>query len=76
MITAPITLTEDKTIRDALEVTARYRIGGVPIVTGDGYLVGLITNRDLKYENNLELPVTARMTPGDKLITACSRNYT
>ena len=34
MITAPITLTEDKTIRDALEVTARYRIGGVPIVTG------------------------------------------
>ena len=70
MITAPITLTEDKTIRDALEVTARYRIGGVPIVTGEGHLVGLITNRDLKYEDNLELPVTARMTPGAKLITA------
>ncbi len=70
MITAPITLTADKTIRDALHVTARYHIGGVPIVTKDGYLVGLITNRDLKYENNLELPVTARMTPKDKLITA------
>ncbi len=70
MITAPITLTEDKTIRDALEVTARYRIGGVPIVTREGHLVGLITNRDLKYEDNLELPVTARMTPGAKLITA------
>ncbi len=70
MITAPITLTQDKTIRDALEVTARYRIGGVPIVTEDGCLVGLITNRDLKYEDNLSLPVTARMTPGDKLITA------
>ena len=70
MITAPITLTEDKTIRDALEVTARYRIGGVPIVTENGYLVGLITNRDLKYEDNLSLPVTARMTPGDQLITA------
>ena len=37
MITAPITLTADKTIRDALEVTARYRIGGVPIVTENGY---------------------------------------
>lgn len=70
MITAPITLSEDKTIRDALEVTARYRIGGVPIVTRAGPLVGLITNRDLKYEDNLELPVTARMTPGAKLITA------
>ena len=70
MITAPITLTADKTIRDALEITARYRIGGVPIVTDDGYLVGLITNRDLKYEDNLSLPVTARMTPGDQLITA------
>ena len=70
MITAPITLTADKTIQDALQVTARYHIGGVPIVTEDGYLVGLITNRDLKYEDNLELPVTARMTPKDKLITA------
>ena len=70
MITAPITLTQEKTIRHALDVTARYRIGGVPIVTDDGYLVGLITNRDLKYEDNLDLPVTARMTPGEKLITA------
>jgi IMP dehydrogenase len=70
MIIDPITLTPDKKVRDALELTARYRIGGVPIITEDGYLVGLITNRDLKYENNLELPVTARMTPGKELITA------
>ncbi len=70
MISDPITLTPDKRIRDALEISARYRIGGVPIVREDGYLVGLITNRDLKYEDNLDLPVTARMTPGDKLITA------
>ena len=70
MITAPITLTEEKTIRDALAITARYSIGGVPIVRADGRLVGLITNRDLKYEDNLDLPVTARMTPGDKLLTA------
>ena len=70
MITSPITLTADKTIRDALDITSRYRIGGVPIITEDGYLVGLITNRDLKYEEDLGLPVTDRMTPGDELITA------
>ena len=70
MINDPITLTPDKTIRDALEISSRYRIGGVPIVKEGGYLVGLITNRDLKYEDNLDLPVTARMTPADKLITA------
>ena len=70
MINDPITLTEEKTIRDALDISARYHIGGVPIVRDDGYLVGLITNRDLKYETDLDLPVTARMTPGEKLITA------
>lgn len=70
MINDPITLTPDKTIRDALDISSRYRIGGVPIVGEGGYLVGLITNRDLKYEDNLDLPVTARMTPADKLITA------
>ena len=37
-------------------MTERYHIGGVPIVTKDGYLVGLITNRDLKYEENLDHP--------------------
>ena len=70
MIADPITLTPDKTVRDALEVTARYRIGGVPIVTVEGYLVGMITNRDLKYEENLDLPVTELMTPSERLTTA------
>ena len=70
MIEDPITLTPDRTVRDALDVTARYRIGGVPIVTQEGYLVGLITNRDLKYEEDLDLPVTELMTPSDQLITA------
>ncbi|WP_238314884.1 CBS domain-containing protein, partial [Methylobacterium crusticola] len=57
-------------VGEALEVLERYRIGGIPIVTEDRYLVGLITNRDLKYEENLELPVTELMTPGEQLITA------
>ncbi len=70
MIFDPITLTADKTVSDALDVAARYRIGGVPIVTAEGYLLGMITNRDLKYEENRDLPVTELMTPSEELITA------
>jgi IMP dehydrogenase len=70
MIEHPITLTPDKTVADALEVTAFYRIGGVPIISEDGILVGMITNRDLKYEENYDTPVTKLMTPLDELITA------
>ena len=47
-----------------------YEVGGVPIVTAEGYLVGMITNRDLKYEEDRELPVTELMTPSEQLITA------
>jgi len=70
MIEHPITLTSDKTVADALEVTAFYKIGGVPIVSEDGVLIGMITNRDLKYEDNYDTPVTKLMTPLEKLVTA------
>jgi len=70
MIKKPITLTPDKKVRDALEVTAKYHIGGVPITTKEGYLIGIITNRDLKYEENLDLPLTDLMTPREELIVA------
>ena len=70
MIEHPITLTSDKTVADALEVTAFYKIGGVPIVSEDGILIGMITNRDLKYEDNYDTPVTQLMTPFEKLVTA------
>ena len=70
MIEHPITLTPDKTVADALEVTAFYRIGGVPIISEDGILVGMITNRDLKYEENYDTPVTKLMPPLNKLVTA------
>ena len=70
MIVDPITLTPDKKVHDALNLTARYRIGGIPIVTKDGHLVGMITNRDLKYEEDPDLPVTELMTPSEQLVTA------
>lgn len=70
MIKNPVTLTSDKKVKDALDIAAQYHIGGIPITREDGYLVGLITNRDMKYEENLDLPVTELMTPREELIVA------
>lgn len=70
MITNPITLNPHKTVGDAHKLAAKFRIGGVPIVTKTGQLVGLITNRDLKYQDNFNLPVTELMTPSNELVTA------
>ncbi len=70
MIIDPVTLTPDKTVGEALDIIESYRIGGIPIVTEEGHLIGLITNRDLKYEKNHDLHVTELMTPAEQLITA------
>jgi IMP dehydrogenase len=72
MINNPITLTPDKSIRDALELMRRYRISGIPIVeatTNGEKLVGILTNRDLRFETNLDLRLAEVMTR-EKLITA------
>lgn len=62
MITDPITLGPDKTVGDALDLMAEYRISGVPITTDDGDLVGILTNRDLRFETDRSRPVRALMT--------------
>ena len=72
MISNPITLTPDKSIREALELMRRYRISGIPIVeptTNGEKLVGILTNRDLRFEVNSDLPISAVMTH-EKLVTA------
>ncbi|WP_447980229.1 IMP dehydrogenase [Candidatus Nitrospira bockiana] len=68
MILDPITISPDQTIREALDIMARYRISGVP-VTKQGKLVGILTNRDLRFENRHDLKVSQVMTK-DKLVTA------
>ena len=68
MIVDPVTITPDKLIRDALDVMRGFKISGVPIVTEDGRLVGILTNRDLRFETRLDLPVSEVMTK-DNLIT-------
>lgn len=68
MIIAPITISPDHTIRDAHHLMSTYRISGIP-VTKDSKLVGILTNRDLRFENRMDLKVSQVMTKG-KLITA------
>ncbi len=68
MIINPITLTPDRPIREALQVMKHYKISGIPIVQGTR-LVGIITNRDLRFEENLDRPISDLMTR-EKLITA------
>ena len=67
MIVDPITISPDKKISDALALMQRYRISGVP-VTRDGKLVGILTNRDLRFESRFDLPISDVMTK-DNLIT-------
>jgi IMP dehydrogenase len=67
MIVDPITIHPDKRISDALALMERYRISGVP-VTRDGKLVGILTNRDLRFESRFDMPISEVMTK-DNLIT-------
>jgi IMP dehydrogenase len=62
MIVDPITMRPNQKISEALEIMSRYRISGVPIIKPNGKLVGILTNRDLRFETDYELPISARMT--------------
>ena len=69
LILDPITLRLDATISDALKLMRENRIGGIPIIDKDGKLVGILTNRDLRFEDNLKRKVSELMTH-ENLITA------
>jgi len=64
----PITITPDMTVRNVLDLTRLHKISGLPVVLGK-QLVGIVTNRDLRFESNLDQPIKNIMTPKDKLIT-------
>lgn len=69
MITNPITLERDSVLGDAFAIMKEYRISGLPVVDPDGTLIGIITNRDLKYQREMHLPVADYMTK-ENLITS------
>src|SRR5438093_3943511 len=69
MIVEPVTLPPDALVADALALMERYRVSGVPITDDGGRLVGILTNRDLRFEKDTSQPVSALMT-SDRLVTA------
>ena len=62
MIVDPVTCRPEQTISEALQVMARYKISGVPVVNERGKLVGILTNRDLRFETRTDRPISSRMT--------------
>ncbi len=69
VISDPITVTPDKTIREVIDLTRAKGISGVPVVTSAGEVVGIVTHRDLRFERSFDSPVTTVMTPKERLIT-------
>ena len=68
MVVNPITMTRDQTLADALDLMAKHRISGIPITEKDGRLVGILTNRDVRFAENPRQPVSELMT-SDDLVT-------
>ncbi|MDK2785861.1 MAG: dehydrogenase [Thermotoga sp.] len=66
----PITVTPDMTVKEAVDLMSEYKIGGLPVVDEEGKLVGLLTNRDIRFERNLSKKIKDLMTPREKLIVA------
>jgi IMP dehydrogenase len=62
MIVDPVTIHDDRTVSEALNIMENYKISGVPVVDENGFLVGIITNRDLRFETRFDIPVSEVMT--------------
>ena len=73
MIIDPVILAENAVVADALQLMKEYKIGGIPVVDGQRKLVGIITNRDLRFEKRLDKPVREVMT-SEHLITTTETN--
>ena len=69
MIYDPITISKDNTVGDALNLMKENRIGGIPVVDADRKLIGIVTNRDLRFQRDMSRRIEEVMTPGDRLIT-------
>jgi IMP dehydrogenase len=72
MIYDPVTIKRGATVRDALDMMAEFKIGGIPVVDDDGYLVGIVTNRDLRFESNMEKHIDDVMTKENIVTTTQS----
>ncbi len=64
----PVTITPYLTVRDVIALTQQHRVSGLPVVDGKK-VVGIVTNRDLRFETRLDIPVSSIMTPRERLVT-------
>ena len=69
MIYDPVTIRRGKTVREALAMMAEYHIGGIPVVDEDNHLVGIVTNRDLRFERRFDKTIDEVMTSENLVIT-------
>jgi IMP dehydrogenase len=74
MIHNPTTITREKKVIDALNLMAQFKIGGIPVVDNDGFLVGIVTNRDLRFEKDMNRPIEDVMTKENIISTTESTN--
>lgn len=68
LIYDPVTITAGQTVADALRLMKENRIGGIPVIDSERHLIGILTNRDLRFQRDMELPISKVMT-ADKLVT-------
>ncbi|NPD82676.1 IMP dehydrogenase [Prevotella sp. PINT] len=69
MIYDPVTIMRGKTVQDALNMMAEYHIGGIPVVDKDNKLVGIVTNRDLRFQTDMSRKIDDVMTKGNLVVT-------
>ena len=74
MIIDPITISKEKTVGDALKIMQEYKIGGIPVVDASTKLIGIVTNRDLRFERDLERPIREVMTSNNIITTKLTTN--
>ena len=72
MISNPVTILQQQTVKDALALMAEYKIGGIPVVDENNFLVGIVTNRDLRFERNQMRKITEIMTSKNLVTTSNS----
>ena len=69
MIFDPITISKDKLVGDVLKLMETFKIGGIPVIDAERHLVGIVTNRDLRFERNLNRPISEIMTSQNLITT-------
>ena len=69
MIYDPVTIRPEATVGEALAMMSKHHIGGIPVVDGNGYLIGIVTNRDLRFQEDMAQPINQVMT-SENIVTA------